>query len=164
MGYCSETRDFKLMVEGEPFELMLDDPLDDEEQDGRNQDLYRTTQDHDFASKIKRSIFNVALGEANEEEAIIVTYNEKIRRFESQIDKIKTIVKGKKLSDPGLFPVTIIHLRRGWKVQIYLPVVSRDEKGKAKPSTQFLCSINGRPYDDYIYKFIDPNDKEDKII
>ena len=72
------------MVEGELFDEMLDGPLEDEEEgeDEQIQNLFRTTQDHDFVGKIKRSIFKVALGDTYEEVPIIATYNDKIRRFE----------------------------------------------------------------------------------
>ena len=67
LGYCGKLGDFKLMVEGEPFDQMLDGPLDDEEQDGDDDKrLYRTKQDHDFSGKVKRSVFNVTLGDTYE--------------------------------------------------------------------------------------------------
>ena len=125
VGYDSKAVDFRFVVANELFDQMLDGPVDDDLQ----QDIYRTTQEHDFESRIKRSVFKVALGETNEEVPIVVTFNEKLRHFLIQIDKMKMQVRGKKLTDPKLFPVMMVHNRRGWKVTISLPAI-RDEKGK----------------------------------
>ena len=68
------------------------------------------------------------------------------------------------MTDPKLFPVMMVYNRRGWKVQISLPAMTFDDKKKPKPFTQFICAINGIAYDDYTYKFIDPDDKKNRII
>ena len=116
MGHSSEARDFKFIINNQAFEKMLDGPIFTE-----RHELYRTSEDHDFSGKIKKSTFRVALGETNEEVPIVATFAEKPRHFTLAIDKRKEVQKGKKLTDSRLFPVTMVHDRRGWKVQIMLP-------------------------------------------
>ena len=116
MGHSSETRDFKFIINNQVFEQMLDGPISTE-----HHEIYRTSEDHDFSGRIKRSIFRVALGDTNEEVPIVATFEEKVKRFTLAVDKAKEVAKGKKLNDSRLFPVSMVHGRRGWKLQIMLP-------------------------------------------
>ena len=91
------------MVNDLLYERMMDGPPP-----GVLEQFYRSTYDHDFDGPIQRSKFNLFVGENMEHVLIEISHSRKSRVTRISAEKMETIVRGKKLTDPNLFPILLV--------------------------------------------------------